>query len=103
VADSYRIDLERGTGGLVTVLRVAGELDISARDDLSGAIGAALSRGGVVVDLAEVTFLDSEALGALIDGYNAARQRRAEFRAINAGGVVERVLTVSGAMELFGS
>jgi anti-sigma B factor antagonist len=48
-----------------------------------------------------VTFLDSEALGALIDGHNAARGAGAGFRVVHARGVVHRVLAVSGATELF--
>jgi anti-sigma B factor antagonist len=105
VADTYTIGQERAAGGAATLLRLSGELDINARDDLRHAIVGALDDGAedLVLDMAEVTFIDSEALGALIDGYNAARTRAAGFRLINATGVVKRVLTVSGAADLFGS
>jgi anti-anti-sigma factor len=102
VTDSYKIGQERAADGRATVLTVSGELDISARDELLAEILAALDRGDVVVDLGEVSFLDSEALGALIEGYNAAQSRAAGFRVIQARGLVERVLTVSGALQLFG-
>jgi len=103
VADSYEIGTERTAGGAATILRVSGELDINARDDLREALLMALAHGDVVVDLADVTFLDSEALGALIDGFNASRDRRAGFRVVNPRDVVDRVLTVSGAKDLFDS
>jgi anti-anti-sigma factor len=101
VADSYKIGQERTADGAATLLSIAGELDITARDVLRDAILAALGEGDVVIDLGGVHFLDSEALGALIDGYNEARTRPAGFRVINARGLVARVLSVSGTLDLF--
>ena len=103
MADSYTIGQERAADGSATLLHLGGELDITARDDLRAAILAALSGGDVVIDLDAVTFIDSEALGALIDGYNQARAKPAGFRVVNANGLVARVLKVSGALELFGA
>lgn len=95
------IGQERTADGTATLLRLTGELDINARDDLRDAILDAVDAGDVVVDLGAVGFIDSEALSALIDGYNASRTGRSRFAVINATGVVERVLTVSGALDLF--
>ncbi|GIF01470.1 STAS domain-containing protein [Paractinoplanes rishiriensis] len=102
MADSYKIGQERAADGTASLLRIDGELDITARDDLHDAIVAALGHGDVTVDLGGATFIDSEALGALIDGYNAAQAGSARFRVINAQGLVARVLEVSGALDLFG-
>ena len=104
MADSYEIGRETAADRKATILRPTGELDINARDDLYDAIDEALaSGGGLVLDLAGVTFLDSEALGAMIEGYNVAGACGATFRVINARGLVARVLDVSGAQELFDS
>ena len=103
MADSYKIGGERTAGGSATILRISGELDINARDDLREALLRALADGDVVVDLADVSFLDSEALGALIDGWNASRDRGAGFRVVNPRDMVDRVLQVSGAKDLFDS
>lgn len=103
MADSYAIGAERTAGGAGTVLRISGELDINARDDLREALLLALADGDVVVDLDAVSFLDSEALGALIDGFNTSRALNAGFRVINSHDVVDRVLIVSGAKDLFDS
>ena len=100
MVDSYRID----EGPAATVLRPSGELDINSRDDLHAMIVDALGPASqVVVDLTDVTFIDSEALGALIDGYNRAVAAGAGFRVVNARPAVARVLNVSGAQELFDS
>nr|WP_296063526.1 STAS domain-containing protein [uncultured Actinoplanes sp.] len=106
MADSYQIGQgDRAADGTVALLRLSGELDINAREDVHDAILKNLDAGptDIVVDLAAVTFIDSEALGALIDGYNACQARDVGFRVTNARGLVDRVLTVSGAMELFGA
>ncbi|MBU2667505.1 STAS domain-containing protein [Actinoplanes bogorensis] len=96
MADPYQIDRTSA------ILRPSGELDINARDDLREAIvGALRAHTTVTVDLTEVSFIDSEALGALIDGYNEAVALGAGYRVVGAGGSVARVLTVSGAQALF--
>jgi anti-anti-sigma factor len=102
VADIYTIGQERAADGSATLLHLGGEFDITARDALRETVLAAVGAGDVVIDLAGVTFVDSEALGVLIEGYQAARVRPAGFRVVNARGVVARVLKVSGALELFG-
>jgi anti-sigma B factor antagonist len=96
------IGQERAADGSATLLHLGGEFDITARDTLRATILAALDHGDVVIDLDAVTFIDSEALGALIEGYRAARARPAGFRVVNAHGLVAQVLKVSGAVELFG-
>jgi len=102
VADSYTIGQERAADGSATLLHLGGELDITARDVLRATLVAALEEGDVVIDLDAVTFVDSEALGALVAAYHVARARPAGFRVVNAHGVVARVLKVSGTLELFG-
>ena len=96
------IGQDRAADG-TALLRLSGELDINTRDDLREALVAAVGTGDVVIDLDEVTFIDSEALGALIEGYNAARANGTGFRLINAHGLVDRVLSVSGVLDIFGS
>ncbi|WP_250002408.1 STAS domain-containing protein [Actinoplanes sp. M2I2] len=102
MADSSQIGRERSAGPAATILRPLGELDINARDDLYASIlGALRTADRVVIDLAGVTFIDSEALGALIEGYNAAVANGAGYQVVNAQRGVARVLNVSGAQELF--
>jgi anti-anti-sigma factor len=95
---SYQIARE------AAVVRLAGEFDINARDDLRAALLAAVddvSPAEVVVDFDGVAFLDSEAMGALIEGLNAGREAGVPLRIINAHGIVHRVLEVSGVLALF--
>ena len=90
-------------GGVVTTVRLAGELDLGAcaalRATLLGA--AAGGPGGqIVVDLAEVTFIDSETVRALLDGYAAAQDQGIGYRLARPRGLVRRVLEVMGLTEL---
>jgi anti-anti-sigma factor len=81
------------------LLQVSGELDLAARDELRAAIVRAVSDGSdVTVDLSAVTFLDSEALSALIDGSHAARQAAVTFRLAGANGSAQRVLEITGVL-----
>jgi anti-sigma B factor antagonist len=56
------------TEGPTTTLRVAGEVDLATADELNQAAAAALEGGtkALVIDLAEVTFLDSTGLAVLV-------------------------------------
>ncbi|GGL19564.1 STAS domain-containing protein [Mangrovihabitans endophyticus] len=93
------------TPGLV-VLTPAGELDMADRDGLERAVVGAVRSAGVqhvVLDLADVTFIDSEVLAAVIAGRNAAVAAGVRFCLANAHGMVRRVLEVTGLLEVLGS
>ncbi len=98
----HRVDAGRD-GRDTAVLRLGGDLDINARDDLRDALLAAAGdpRGGaLVVDLAAVSFLDSEAMNALLNGCTAATGNGRPVRLTGAQGMVHRVLSISGVLDL---
>ena len=87
--------VERRDGGVVVSL--AGELDLYNAEEVRHALLDTLAESPevLVVDLAEVTFIDSTALGVLIE----ARSRmsdRGGFRLAAPGLEVRRALEVSG-------
>jgi anti-sigma B factor antagonist len=86
------------------VVRLVGEFDINARDEMRAALLEAVRAAGpaeVVIDFDKAAFLDSEAMGALIEGLNAGRAADVPVRIVNAHGLVHRVLDVSGVLALF--
>jgi anti-sigma B factor antagonist len=87
--------VERRNGSVV--VRLAGELDLYNVAEVSSALADAADEGAdrLVVDLAEVSFLDSTALGALVA---AKRELAAGTRLVLAapGEDVLRALEVSG-------
>ncbi|WP_306211538.1 STAS domain-containing protein [Actinoplanes sp. RD1] len=85
-------------------IRLSGDLDINARDDVRSELLRAVRDGGsagIVIDLGETAFIDSEAVGALIDGLLAGREAGVPMTISNATGIVHRVLDVSGVLDLF--
>jgi anti-anti-sigma factor len=81
---------------------LAGEFDLGARDRLCTALLEVVDTrpARVVVDLAEVAFVDSEAIGAIIEGYLAAHRAGIGFRLANATGNVRRVLELVNVPDL---
>jgi anti-anti-sigma factor len=101
VADDYfTIALEpAGDGDATTRVRLSGAFDIGAREDLCDTLLGLVGPGVgelILVDLHEVTFIDSEAINALIKGYLAADRAGIGFRLTNARGIVDRVLRIVG-------
>lgn len=79
------------------VLALAGYIDLSNVQVLSEAITKALAQAPeVVVDLAEVTFLDSTGLREFASGYQQAEAAGARFRVVNPQGSVLDVLRIAG-------
>ena len=68
------VTVEPRTEG-VAVVRLAGRLDLSAAADVKQRLLETVVAGHprLVVDIGEVTFIDSSGLGALIGGLKAAR------------------------------
>jgi anti-sigma B factor antagonist len=92
--------VERRDGNVV--VRLAGEIDLYNVAEVSSALAQAGRDASerLVVDLAEVSFLDSTALGALLE---AERSLRHETRFLLAGpvGEVRRALEISGLAQRF--
>jgi anti-sigma B factor antagonist len=89
---SSRRDADQAT------LAVSGEIDISTADALEQAIATVISDGAgiVIVDLAEVTFMDSAGINALLKGRRLADERGQQFRVTGAAGIVRQVLDITG-------
>jgi anti-anti-sigma factor len=82
--------------GASIVVRLGGELDLYNADEVRAALAGALDRSParIVVDMSEVEFIDSTALGVLIE----ARSRTGRGRLALAAPQLEtrRTLQVSG-------
>ena len=86
-------------------LSVAGELDLSTADQLRDAGAEALGRDGLtslVIDLADLEFIDSTGIGALIAIHNEASDRGVALELTNVPDVALRVLEITGLSEHFG-
>ena len=79
------------------IVRLAGELDLYNAPILREALGAAVEQPPrrLVVDLAEVSFVDSTALGVLLEARGLLRDRE-EFVLAAPGAETRRTLQVSG-------
>ncbi len=78
-----------------------GELDMASSDQLSTALEPALSAHArlVIVDLSDVTFLDSSGLRAIVRASNALQDAGGRLVVEGVSGAVARVLEVTGLLE----
>jgi anti-sigma B factor antagonist len=81
------------TDARTTVLRPSGRLNMVAAPAFKYLVEETVAGGAtrIVVDLADVTFIDSSGLGALISGLKATRQAGGDLRLAE---VPEQVMTV---------
>jgi anti-sigma B factor antagonist len=89
----------------VLVVDVRGTLDAATVDALREALLSTLQAqrpATMIVDLTFVTFMDSMGIGALVTGYNAAREVGTRFVLRNPSEFVHRQLRVTGLTEMFG-
>jgi anti-anti-sigma factor len=87
------------------VVDVRGTLDAATVDALREALVSTLHAEHpvtMIVDLTFVTFMDSMGIGALVTGYNAARETSTRFVLRNPSEFVHRQLRVTGLAEMFG-
>jgi len=80
-----------------TVLEVSGELDMATSPQLRQALQGLVDAGDrqVVVELAGVGFMDSSALGALVEMYKALRAAGGRLSLAAVQAPVRNVLTVT--------
>ena len=96
---SFRARTSREPGR--TVIRLAGECDLAARERLTGTLLAAVDGAPVVVvDLAAVEFLDSTGIHALVAAHHRARAADGRLYLVNATGAVAALLELTGVGDL---
>lgn len=93
---------EREVGG-VPVLSVSGEIDVATAPELREHLQrrTAANAPTVVVDLLEVSFLDSTALGVLVGALKRSREAGGELRLVIAQPRILKVFEITGLTEVF--
>jgi anti-sigma B factor antagonist len=98
--DEIVTNLDRDAG--TTTVALSGEIDVLTVDQVRVALEEALAGRPqeIVVDLTDLTFIDSTGLGALIFGFQRARDARIRFRLARPNRTVHQILLLSGLLEV---
>jgi anti-anti-sigma factor len=91
--------LELVAKGDVQVFALRGELDVAHSEDVQHALMAATR--SIVVDLSELTFIDSSGLTALLHAHDEITGRGGSFVVRGAKGSVRRVFEITGLWQFF--
>jgi anti-sigma B factor antagonist len=80
------------------LIELSGEVDLYTaprfKDDLVALIETGVN--DIVIDLAEVTFIDSTALGVIISGVKRMREREGRLAIVASSRPVVRILDITG-------
>ena len=102
MSDTFSVSSERA-GDDLGIVTVGGEVDIFTAPQFKECMVALLD-GGVrrlVIDLSEVTFIDSTALGVLIGGVRRVNGVSGSMALVVVSRPVQRVLSVTGLDRVF--
>jgi len=94
-----RISVQSGDEQLVVC--VAGEIDVYTAPRLREQLMPLAGAGTLIVDLSEVSFLDSTALGVLVGAMKRQRERGGTMRIVTAGTRVRRLFEITGLTRVF--
>ncbi len=79
--DNSALQIEFETCGTSTVVTIIGDIDLSKSQELRSAIRPILDSkpNKIVIDLEQVTYMDSSAIATLIEGLQLSKQSNIEF------------------------
>jgi anti-anti-sigma factor len=96
---NFEVDVRAETHG--TVVSVAGELDVASSQTLERELAKLHAVPTVVVDLRQLTFIDSTGLGVLVRSHQLAKEQGRRFGLVRTGGQVDRLLSLTGLDDEF--
>ena len=97
------IDIEHRTEGEWQVLDVAGEVDLSTAPALRARIDDVVASGGrrLVVDLADVSFMDSSGLSVLVSGFKGMREAGGGMAVVCPNAAIAKIFSITGLDRVF--
>lgn len=104
VSERGAMEITTSTEGSEVVLSVAGEVDAHNCQELGAAALAAADQAGsatLVIDAAELGFIDSSAISELLRVREQLTERGGSLTLRNAGASVRRVLEITGLLDTF--
>ena len=97
------LSITRADHGDRTVVRLGGEIDVYTapfvREKLDEQIHA--GRADLVVDLSDVTFLDSTGLGVLVGGLKRVRAHEGSLRLVCSQERILKIFRITGLTKVF--
>lgn len=96
------LKLETHHQGEETVIQCAGKLTLEHAGALKAQGKAVISQSKrIVVDLKEVTWMDSAGIGALVGLYISARKAKCDFLLINYNESIKKLLGIANLLSVF--
>ena len=95
-----RVDVEERADH--AVISATGEIDAGNADEVGDAVEAALADGHrrILLDCAQVTFIDSSGLGMLVRSHRRAEAAQATFAVVRASTHTRKLIRVLGLDQL---
>ena len=88
--------------GAVKIVALSGEVDLSTSPKVRDALlDCILGGGSVVVDLADVSYIDSSGVASLVEAYQNAKSRGLKFALAQVGETPLRVLKLARLDQVF--
>lgn len=96
-------DVSQAARDGIPVLAVRGEIDVSTAPELRERLLEIAENGQpvVVVDLSDVSFVDSTALGVLVSGVKRFRSTGGDLRLVVTQPHISKVLEITGLNDVF--
>jgi anti-sigma B factor antagonist len=103
IQEAAGLDLQQVSREGATILDLAGDIDARCAPLLRQSLVEVIeSVGGViVVDLSDVSYLDSVGLGTLVGALKRANERGAALRFVVTGSQILKVLNITGLIRVF--
>ena len=97
------IAITQRRSGDTAIVTVRGEIDVASAPELRTHLHELSSDGtpSVVVDLREVTFLDSSALGVLVGALRRCRENESDFKLVIDSPRLLKIFEITGLTSVF--
>jgi len=98
-----KFQIEERAGGSTPVIAVSGEIDVATAPQLRECLHRVIAQGEstIVLDLLDVTFLDSTALGVLVGALKRCREAGGDLHVVVADPRIMKIFEITGLTNVF--